>query len=72
MCIGPVVSTRLHYTYKRRSLSAFRQGCGTVGLFGFAERGWNSSPHAAVNVIAEVLTVVFVAASVLSSRTKTH
>jgi hypothetical protein len=43
----------------------------TVGLFGFAERGWNPSPQAAVSVIAEVLTVVFVAASMLSSRTKT-
>ena len=43
----------------------------TVGLFGFAERGWNPSPQAAVSAIAEVLTVVFVAASVLSSRTKT-
>ncbi|MCU1700737.1 MAG: hypothetical protein JWR34_6800, partial [Mycobacterium sp.] len=42
----------------------------TVGLFGFAELGWNPSPQAAVSVIAEVLTVVFVAASVLSSRTK--
>ena len=43
----------------------------TVGLFGFAERGWNPSPQAAVSVIAEVLTVVFVAASVLISRSKT-
>jgi hypothetical protein len=43
----------------------------TVGLFGFTELGWNPSPQAAVSVIAEVLTVVFVAASVLSSRTKT-
>src|SRR3954453_16440963 len=42
----------------------------TVGLFGFAERGWNPSPQAAVSVIAEVLTVVFVAASMLSSHTK--
>jgi hypothetical protein len=43
----------------------------SVGLFGFAERGWNPSPQAVVSVIAEVLTVVFVAASVLSSRSKT-
>lgn len=41
----------------------------TVGLFGFTELGWNPSPQAAVSVIAEVLTVVFVAASVLSGRT---
>jgi hypothetical protein len=40
----------------------------TVGLFGFTELGWNPSPQAAVSVIAEVLTVVFVAVSVLSSR----
>ena len=43
----------------------------TVGLFGFTERGWQPSPHAAVSVIAEVLTVALVAASVLSSRSKT-
>jgi hypothetical protein len=42
----------------------------TVGLFGFAERGWNPSPQAAVSVIAEVLTVVFAAAFVLCSRSK--
>src|SRR6476661_4919972 len=42
------------------------------GLFGFAESGWNPSPYAAVSVIAEVLTVVFVVAPVLSSRTKPH
>jgi hypothetical protein len=43
----------------------------TMGLFGFTERGWEPSPQAAVSVIAEVLTVVLVAASVLSSRSKT-
>lgn len=43
----------------------------TVGLFGFTERGWQPSPHAAVSVIAEVLTVALVAASVLISRSKT-
>ena len=30
----------------------------TIGLFGFTERGWDPSPHAAVSVGAEVLTVV--------------
>jgi len=28
----------------------------TVGLFGFSERGWAPSPHAAISVGAEVLT----------------
>lgn len=42
----------------------------TTGLFGFSERGWNPSPQAAVSAIAEVFTVVLVAASVLSSRSK--
>lgn len=28
-----------------------------VGLFGFSERGWQPSPHAAVSVVAELLTV---------------
>src|ERR1700753_3291339 len=29
----------------------------TVGLFGFSEQGWQPSPHAAIDVIAELLTV---------------
>lgn len=29
----------------------------TVGLLGFSERGWQPSPHAAVSVAAELLTV---------------
>jgi len=29
----------------------------TVGLFGFSERGLQPSPHAAVSVVAELLTV---------------
>jgi hypothetical protein len=29
----------------------------TVGLFGFSEQGWQPSPHAAISVVAEVLTV---------------
>lgn len=30
----------------------------TVGLLGFSEWGWESSPHAAISVAAEVLTVL--------------
>jgi hypothetical protein len=30
----------------------------TVGLFGFAEVGWDPTPHAAISVAAEVLTVL--------------
>ncbi len=41
----------------------------TTGLFGFTEPGWEPSPHAALSVIAEVLTVVLVAGAVLRSRT---
>ena len=29
----------------------------TVGLFGFSETGWQPSPHAAISVAAELLTV---------------
>jgi hypothetical protein len=36
----------------------------TVGLFGFSEIGWNPAPQAALAVVAEVLTVAFVAATV--------
>ena len=35
----------------------------TVGLFGFSERGWDPSPHAAISVAAEVLTVLLWAAT---------
>ncbi|MGX9791752.1 hypothetical protein [Mycobacterium sp. MMS18-G62] len=34
----------------------------TVGLFGFTETGWEPSPYAMLSVVAEVLTVVLVAA----------
>jgi hypothetical protein len=37
----------------------------TIGLYGFSETGWQPSPHAAISVTAEVLTVVLWAASVL-------
>ena len=30
----------------------------TVGIFGFSEIGWDPSPHAAISVGAEVLTVL--------------
>lgn len=38
------------------ALTAFALSC-TVGLLGFSERGWQPSPHAAVSVVAELLTV---------------
>lgn len=41
----------------------------TGGLFGFTERGWQPSPEAALAVIAEVLTVVLVAAAFLPRTT---
>src|SRR6201998_3187799 len=37
----------------------------TVGVFGFLERGWDPSPHAAITVAAEVLTVLLWAAGAL-------
>jgi hypothetical protein len=40
----------------------------TVGLFGFAERGWDPSPHAAISVGAEVLTVLLWAAGLVGWR----
>jgi hypothetical protein len=36
----------------------------TVGLFGFSEHGWDPSPHAAVSVVGEALTVLLWAATV--------
>jgi hypothetical protein len=43
----------------------------TVGLFGFSERGWQPSPHAAVSVIAELLTVALWAAYLVDRRRAT-
>jgi hypothetical protein len=40
----------------------------TVGLFGFSETGWQPSPHAAISVIAEVLTVALWAVYVVGLR----
>jgi hypothetical protein len=40
----------------------------TVGLFGFSERGWDPSPHAAISVAAEVLTVLLWAATLARWR----
>jgi drug/metabolite transporter (DMT)-like permease len=40
----------------------------TVGLFGFSETGWQPSPHAAISVIAEVLTVGLWAVYVVGGR----
>jgi hypothetical protein len=37
----------------------------TVGLFGFTERGWDPSPHAAITVVAEALCVLLWAAAVV-------
>lgn len=37
----------------------------TVGLFGFSERGWDPSPHAALTVVAEVACVLLWAAAVV-------
>ena len=35
----------------------------TVGLFGVVEHGWQPAPHAAISLIAEVLTVALSAVS---------
>jgi drug/metabolite transporter (DMT)-like permease len=40
----------------------------TVGLFGFPERGWQPSPHAAVSVVTELLTVLLWAAYLVDRR----
>ncbi|WP_414684922.1 hypothetical protein [Mycobacterium sp.] len=39
----------------------------TVGLFGFSETGWQPSPYAMLSVVAEVLTVLLVVATVVPS-----
>ncbi|MBP1822467.1 hypothetical protein [Mycobacterium sp. OAE908] len=37
----------------------------TAGLFGFTETGWQPAPYAMISVVAEVLTILLVAASAL-------
>lgn len=37
----------------------------TIGLHGFSERGWEPSPHAAISVAAEVLTVLLWASALV-------
>jgi hypothetical protein len=49
------------------SLAAFALS-RTVGLFGFSERGWQPSPHAALSVVAEALTVGLCAAYLVDGR----
>ncbi|MDT5023437.1 MAG: hypothetical protein QOI33_3961 [Mycobacterium sp.] len=39
----------------------------TVGLLGFSERGWQPYPHAAISLVAEILTVGLWAAAVLGA-----
>jgi len=40
----------------------------TIGLFGFSERGWDPSPHAAISVAAEVLTVLLWASALVGAN----
>jgi hypothetical protein len=40
----------------------------TVGIFGFTETGWQPSPYAVITVVAEVLTLLLVGATVLRER----
>src|ERR1700756_214129 len=40
----------------------------TVGLLGFTERGWDPSPHAALSVSAEMLTVLLWAGALVRWR----
>ena len=44
----------------------------TVGLLGFSERGFEPSPHAAITVLAEVLTVALWAVGVLVWWRRAH
>lgn len=40
----------------------------TVGIFGFAEKGWEPAPHAMLSAAAEVLTVLLWAISLATRR----
>jgi hypothetical protein len=44
----------------------------TVGLFGFSERGWDPSPHAALSVATEALCVMVWAAIVFMSSLRSR
>jgi hypothetical protein len=43
----------------------------TVGLVGFTETGWQPTPYAIAAVVAEVVTVLIVGASVVTARPST-
>ncbi|MCV7333045.1 hypothetical protein H7J81_23370 [Mycobacterium cookii] len=49
------------------ALAAFAMS-RTVGIFGFSERGFQPSPHAAISVVAELVTVGLVAAYLVGQR----
>lgn len=49
------------------SLGAFALS-RTVGIFGFSEIGWEPSPHAAITVAAEALTVLLWAGALVRRR----
>jgi hypothetical protein len=39
----------------------------TVGVFGFAESGWQPSPYALISVVSEILAVALIAVDAVSS-----
>jgi len=42
----------------------------TVGLFGFIETGWEPSPYTWLSVVAEVMTILLVAAAFIRRRSR--
>ncbi|WP_375482212.1 hypothetical protein [uncultured Mycobacterium sp.] len=44
----------------------------TIGIFGFSERGWEPSPHAAISAAAELLTVALAAVYLVRARRATQ
>ena len=42
----------------------------TVGLFGFIETGWEPSPYTWLSVVAEVMTILLVAAAFIRRRAR--
>ena len=61
---GPAWLRAVAFVAALGSIVAFAMS-RTVGLQGFLERGWQPAPHALISVIAEAITVVLCAWSLL-------
>jgi hypothetical protein len=70
LCGGPAWLRLAAAAGAAASLVAFALS-RTVGLFGFTETGWQPTPYAMLAVVAEVATVLLVAATAVQAAYRT-